>query len=215
MSGLQHLETLARGDRPENGGLLGTAKLSWSRVDRLSEEDILAVFAHDPFNVGKVALMIETETGAAIVSDSTALLADLYGGRIGRVWRIGDEVEEEHEPVLHVAFDTDMDQGRSAAVHFRPEDHPDLSAHWREKVLGQIEELIADQRRAGALRTRAFVIRAWGNEAGAVALVSLFSLSSTSQRSANMAYAVVASDCDGRKFAVIAKTSAGDWTPRL
>ncbi|MEE4200916.1 hypothetical protein [Erythrobacter sp.] len=215
MSGLANLETLARGNRPENAGLLGTAKLSWSRVDRLSEEDILAVFARHPFDADENALKIETEMGAAIVSDRGALIADLYGGRIGRLWRIGDEREEEREPVLHVAFDTDMDQGRTTSVHFRPEDHPELPPERHEMILGLVQELVDEQRKAGALRVRAFVVRAFGEGRGAAALVSLFSLSSTGQRSANMDYAVVASDTHERKFAVVAKGGSGDWTPRL
>lgn len=215
MSALGHLEALANGDRPQDAGLLGTAKLSWASLDRLSEEDILSLFASHPFPIDDSAMRIETEGGAALVGSGAALLADLYDGRIGRIWRVGDEVDEAEEPVLHVAFDTDMEQGRSTALRYRWEDHPDLPESWWEPLLAASEAVIDEKRRSSALRSRGYIVRAFGDSESAAALLWVFTLSNESKRVASMQYCIVGLGINSETRVVQSRSKTGNWTPRL
>lgn len=215
MSGLTHLEKLAEGSRPADAGLLGTAKLSWSRVDRMSEEDIISSFAAHPFAIDEGSLLVETAQGAAIIGSDAALLADLYNGRIGRLWRVGDEIEYPEEPVLSVAFDTDMEQGRHTSIRYRWEDHPELPKKWHKRLIGECEAMIDARRRSNALRARGFIVRAFGRERTAAALLSVFVLSGDGERSASSSYCVIGIDESGESRIVNARGQTGRWTPRL
>ena len=215
MNAMTHLETLARGQRPENAGLLGTAKMTWSRLDRLSEEDILANFAAHPFDIDQDAQRILVPSGAAIVCDDRALIADLYDGRIGRLWRVGDKSNPPAEAAVHVAFDADMRQERGEVLRFRQEDHPDLPDSAVSGLLEACHVLIEKRRSAGALRVRGFIVRAFGTIEESVALLALFSLDDAQQRSATFDYAVVARTSSGDTKIVEDPEQPGMWTPRL
>ena len=215
MNAMTHLETLARGQRPENAGLLGTAKMTWSRLDRLSEEDILATFATHPFDIDENAQRILVPTGAAIICEDRAMVADLYNERIGRLWRLGDRSNPPAESAVHVAFDADMRQERGQVLRFRREDHPDLPDSAVDGLLEVCHELIEKRRSAGALRVRGFIVRAFGTIEESVALLAVFSLDDAQERSATFDYAVVARTSSGDTKTVEDPEQPGTWTPRL
>jgi hypothetical protein len=117
-------------------------------------------------------------------------VADLYEGRIGRMWRVGGHQEASPEQAIDVAFDADMSQQRGD-LSFRSEDHPDLDPAASERLLVAGRSLIEQVRREGKLRVRGFVVRAFGSPQASAALLSLFTLGNETQRSASFSYAVI------------------------
>jgi hypothetical protein len=181
---------LAQGARPAEDGLLGNARCAWGQGELLSEESVIAGFAAHPFDVEGELFRVETPQGAAIIGHDRALIADLYGGRIGRLWRVGGDHEASPEQAIDVAFDADMSQQRGD-LSFRSEDHPDLDRVAAERLLAAGRGLIEQVRREGKLRVRGFVVRAFGSARSSAALLSLFTLGNETQRSASFSYAVI------------------------
>lgn len=214
MSGLAHLRALAGGKRPADDGLLGNARCGWGRGELPSEEAILAAFTAQPFDLEGDMLAVETPLGAALIGDDRVLVADLYGGRIGRLWRVGD-VTAPAEPVVDVAFDADMRQERGD-VSFRQEDHPDLDAAATDRLLAAARHLVDSIRTKGKLRVRGFVVRAFGDTHASAALLSLYTLGNEASRSASFSSAVigVGSDPGDERF-VIDRPQSRAWTSRL
>lgn len=215
MSGLDHLRALVQGTRPLDDGLLGNARFSWGQSNLISEEAILASFAEHPFNLEGNILAVETSSGAVLMAGDSAVVADLYGGRIGRLWRIGGEIEQPSEKAIDVAFDADMRQERGA-VSFRAEDHPALDPSAADRLLSAADDLIEKMRREGNLRVRGFFVRAFSETQSSAALLSLFTLDNKSSRSASFGYAVIGNIGNGDEVHVVRDQSEPrGWTPRL
>ena len=214
MSGLDHLRALIQGTRPIDDGLLGNARFSWGRSELMSEEAILASFAEHPFDLEGDILSVETPSGAVLMAGDCAVVADLYAGRIGRLWRIGGEIEQLSEEAIDVAFDADMRQERGA-LFFRAEDHPTLDPGAAGRLLFSAEDLIEKMRRDGNLRVRGFFVRAFGDTQSSAALLSLFTLDNKSSRSASFRYAVIGIGNEGDEVCVARDQSRPQgWTPR-
>jgi len=215
MTGLDNLRAIAQGRRPDHDGLLGSARFAWGQSELLGEEAIIASFGAHPFDLSHELLSIETPTGACLIGENHAIVADLYDGRIGRLWRVGEELEEDPEAAIDVAFDTDLRQERGA-LNFRAEDHPDLHSAAAENLLLAAADLVEKVRIGGKLRVRAFVLRAFGSPDSSAALISLFTLDNETTRSASFAYAVVGTSSNAQKPIIIYQpTQARSWTPRL
>ena len=215
MSGLDNLRSLAQGKRPSNDGLLGNARCAWGRGELLSEESVLAGFAARPFALEGELLGVETPQGAALIGDDRALVADLYNGRIGRMWRVGGGLEVSPEQAIDVAFDADMSQQRGD-LNFRSEDHPNLDPAAAERLLAAGRDLIEQVRSEGKLRVRGFVLRAFGDSQASAALLSLFTLGNETQRSAAFSYAVVGIGPNASDIRTVRDQSQPrSWTPRF
>jgi hypothetical protein len=213
VSGAVHLAAVAQGRRPEDDGLLGNTRCAWGRDQLLSEESILAAFRSRPAPLGDAPLCIETAMGVALIGRDGALVADLYDGRIGRMWRVDDLGDATPEPAIDVAFDPDMRQERGC-LHFRAEDHPTLDADAVEPLLAAARDLIERRQADGALRVRGFVVRAFGGAGRCAALLSLHTLGNETSRSAGFGHAVVALGSDGPRE-VIEPRRPRAWTPRF
>jgi hypothetical protein len=214
MSVLDHLRALGRGDRPSDDGLLGVTRCAWGNGEVIGEEAILAAFCARPF-AGEGALAIETAQGAALVGEDGALVADIYHGRIGRLWRTGPGIAAPVEPAVDVAFDPDMHQLRGG-LYFRAEDHPELDPSSAERVRSAGEAHLDAVRRTGKLRVRGYVVRAFASPVGAAALIAVHSLGNETQRSADLSYAVVGLGAgDEKARAVSGEEQPREWTPRL
>lgn len=215
MSAVDHLRAVTRGDRPADDGLLGNTRCAWGRGEILSEEAILAGFRAQPFATEDDLLSVETSQGAALIGESDALVADVYGGRIGRLWRVGSGVALPDEPALDVAFDPDLRQERGD-VYFRSEDHPELDPAAAERLLAAAREHLEGLKREGKLRARAFLVRAFGTAEASAALLSVYALGNETSRSASFSYAIVgAGSSDGAIRVVSQKSQPRPWTPRL
>jgi hypothetical protein len=215
VSGLDNLRALAQGRRPPGDGLLGNARCAWGRDELLSEEAILAAFAALPFDLEEELLSVETAQGAALIGEKRALVADLYGGRIGRLWRVGLEDGDAPEPGIDVAFDVDLSQERGE-LSFRAEDHLELDPAAAERLLTASRGLIEQVRGEGKLRVRGFVIRAFGGPQASAALMSLFTLGNETRRSASFSYAAIGIGSDIEEVqTVYERSQPRDWTPRF
>ena len=214
MTGLDHLKILAQGTRPQNDGLLGNTSFTWGNQTSLGEESILATFTASPFAVEDGMLAVETPMAAALIGANSALVADLYGGRIGRLWRVGGEMTSDAGQAVDVAFDTDMRQERGH-LHFRAEDHPGLAPQACDKLLAASAAVIDQIRQNGNLRARGFILRAFGDAHVSTALMSIFTLGNQSRRSASFDYAVIGIQPDGEARSICGRSNPREWTPRL
>ena len=215
MTAIAQLQALASGARPANDALLGNARCEWRGVETLGEEALLAMFARQPFQPGGDVLTVETGHGGVWIGASEALVADLYDGRIGRLWRLGPGDAGEPERSVDLAFDPDMHQSRGA-LFFCREDHPTLE----DDAVGPLRDALGDAiegaRAAGALRVRGFAIRALGDGNAAAALLALYSLGDGAVRESRLAYAAVAI-ARGRAAPIIVYDAPPPraWSPRL
>jgi hypothetical protein len=214
MSGLDHLRSLAQGRRPVDDGLLGNVRCAWGGTEILSGEAVLAAFAAQPFSLEGALHEVETAEGAALIGPDGALYADLYEGRIGRLWRIGGTPAFPPEPAVDVAFDVDMRQERGD-LSFRAEDHPSLDPAAAEPLLGGAREMIEEFRLQGKLRVRGFVIRACGGAHASAVLIALYTLGNEISRTASFSFAVLGVGRGGEIAKAIDPARLRAWTPRL
>jgi hypothetical protein len=214
MSALEHLRTLAGGDRPENDGLLGNARCAWGRGEFIGEEGVLGAFCANPFAPDEDVLIVETEQGAALVGKDDALMADLYNGRIGRLWRVGRGIVFATQQMVDVAFDPDMGHERGD-VYFRAEDHPELSVELGQRLLAAARAHVDGVRRGSGLRVRAFVVRAFESGDTAAGLIAVYKLSNEAARSAGFSYVVISLSGSADARVVSEEKVEREWTPRL
>lgn len=214
MSALEHLRSVAGGEAPADDGLLGNARCAWGRGEILGEEAILAAFCAKPYALESV-LAVETAQSTALISNNDAMVADIYDGRIGRLWRVGHDIASAPEPAVDVPFDSDLRQIRGD-VYFRAEDHPELDHAASERILSAARTHVEQVRKSGGLRVRAFVVRAFGTSEASAAVLSVYAMSNEPSRTAAFSYAIVGLGAgDVEPQIVSEQTAPRDWTPRL
>lgn len=203
------LRRLAGGERP-NDQLLGGCRMMWAGAEAFGEEAILELFRAAPLDCASCAA-VETESGAALVGQDAALVADMYDRRIGRIWRIGAGAPTA-EPAVSVAFDPDLRQERGG-VYMRAGDLPELAEAAHASVLGAGEALLAQQN-PPLHRARAFVIRGFGDATCGAALFGTHYMTGGDVRKAGFAHAVALIDCGDIRL-VRDPVPDRPWTPRL
>jgi hypothetical protein len=215
MSALAHLRALAGGILPAEDGILGNARFAWGRSDTVGDEAILASFSAHPFELQSDLLEVTTPQGAALIGRSGAMVADVYDGRIGRLWRIGGEPTQAAEPAIDVAFDPDMHQQRGD-VSFRLEDHPGLDSAAVDGLLAASRELIERVRGEGKLRARGFLVRAFGDATASAALLSIYALGNETTRTAGFSFAVIGAGSGSEAVHIVREQhQSRPWMPRL
>jgi hypothetical protein len=164
MTMLSILRAIAAGDTDQ---VLGPTRLAVGGHELFGIEAVADAFRRDPLELGDddtPPLFAESARQAAVLHGGQAMFADLYDGRIGRLWRVGAAPSSPPEPRVAVAFDPDLRQARGDLL-FDPADHPGLDADAHGIVRAAALALLT----APAWRARAFAIRAFGDaEAGAV-----------------------------------------------
>ena len=213
MSIAETFAALCAGRRPAGDGLLGNARLEWGRGEAYGEEAVLESFRASPVDPGQ-GVLLAGATAAAWVGADGALFADLYDGRIGRLWRLGMGETPAPEPAVAVAFDADLRQVRGD-VSFRAEDHPDLAATARDAVTMAGEALLRVDHAPALHRARAFVVRAFSVGEATVALYAIHRLTGEAPRRAGFGYALALIEPDAAPRPVIDPWSPSEWTPRL
>ncbi|MEM7729753.1 MAG: hypothetical protein AAF311_10825 [Pseudomonadota bacterium] len=216
MTALENLSSLAEGHRPENDGLLGSARYQCNGVEHVGEEEILADFRQHPFALDGVGLDLSVTRSAALIAEDRALFADLHGGRIMRAWRVGGGHSPSRDllPRVDVAFDNDLHQSRREWLAFRNEDHPDLSPALAQPLLDLGDALLSDLRKE-VLRTRGFVVRAFSDGDRAAALLSVSILARDPERRPSSRFAVIGLSGGSKAYSVIDPVAESDWSPRL
>ena len=204
------LEHIASGRYDE--ALLGNCRLEWAGSEAYGVEAIGELFRGAPLSLND-GRWIEASTSVAWVGTDTALIADLYDSRIGRLWRIGAGSVPDPEPAVAVAFDPDLRQERGNVL-FRIEDHPELDACAASAIETAGAALLERSLAETIHRSRAFVVRAFGGEGGGIALFALHRLGGGAVRTAGFGHAVARIDGEGCHL-VIDPMNPAPWVPRL
>ncbi len=190
MSALEMLAELARGAAIPRGTLLQNCRLSAFGADYYGEEDIAELFRGAP--LGRDAPeMLRTPGHAALIWPDQALVADLSGDHIARLWRLGSGEPAEREPAVAVPFDPDMAQ-HPAAVLFDPGDHQDLAEPTTERVRLAGERLTSEWTLPSGeppSRVRPIVIRAFSQGERTAVLFAVHVLGGAPQRRAGFVHA--------------------------
>ncbi|WP_185965066.1 hypothetical protein [Glacieibacterium frigidum] len=151
--------------------VLGACRLESGGVDAFGSEAVIDAFRRAPLSLDG-ATLIESARGAALLTESEAVFADLYGDQIGRLWRVGQADPGTPEPAVAVAFDPDLAQAR-ASVLFAASDHPGLAPDGVPRVEAASRSIIDDP---AQFRARAFVVRAFGDAQSGAALYAVHGL---------------------------------------
>lgn len=164
------LRRLAQGQ--STPALLHTCRLEAFGTSFQGEEAVLQALRQQGDDLAKADVLVGARH-AVLLGEGVALIADLFDGRIGRLWRIGPAIATPAETGIAVAFDPDLTQARGG-LFMRAEDHPELPPDALPQVQASAETLIARESRA--LRTRLFLIRAFAADGQTVALFARYRL---------------------------------------
>ncbi len=213
MSAAETLRTLAAGKRPTSG-LLHTARLEAFGAEVYGEEAIVESFRYAPFELSNAAIAVEASGHVAIFDGDTALIADLSGENIARIWRLGAGAAVSGEPGVSVAFDPDLAQARGA-VFVAATDHPVLAAEALEWVERTGRAVVCDD--PNPYRARAFALRAFGTMEQGAALFAVYRLVGEPKRSSG--FSLAAAHWSSGDFQIV-RDAAGEsavieraWTP--
>lgn len=225
MSGLQALRSIARGERP-SGKLLPPGRLGAFGSTFYGEEAIVHSFRQAPVDISEHATVVERDGHLAVFDGETVLIADLCGGALSRLWRLGPGEPVQAEPALGVPFDPDLRQSRGDLA-MRAEDHLELS----NEAIPQVEKIGRSLARAGSadggptpFRSRSFLIRAFSQGSNNVALFAVHTLGPATVRTAGFLYAAALINMEENELATqrVVRDSAGEaaldqlaWRPRV
>ena len=225
MSALPALRSIARGERP-NGEVLPPCRLEAFGSVCYGEEAIVQSFRQAPLELSEDAAAVEIPGHLAIFDGDTALIADLSGDAIARLWRLGIGDPGETERALDVPFDADLTQSR-ADLAIRAEDHPALPP----EAVPLVEDLgrslsrgWSAQEGPSPYRARSFLVRAFAQGSRGVALFAVYRLGPASVRTAGFSYAAVLFEMQAgklgshqviRDLAGEAAIDARPWRPRF
>jgi hypothetical protein len=188
VTALQTLRALASA-APSFTGILGACRLESGNVDAFGIEAVTDAFRSAPMADAETALAIEAPGHLAIFGEHEAIIADLYGDNIGRLWRMGQVDAGVPEPAVSVAFDTDLKQAR-ADVFASAAEHPALSPDAIERVMTLGRTLVHDTSvEFATFRARAFALRAFGSQAHGCVLFAVHSLAPNPTRTPHLGFA--------------------------
>ena len=188
MSALDTLKALIGGATVPSG-ILGACRLESGNVDAFGTEAVASAFRRAPITGTENCVVLAASGQLALFGEREAVVADLFGENIGRLWRIGQSAPGMPEPAVGVAFDTDLRQQR-AAVFVSAAEHPalDPAAIVRIKALGKALVDDASPEHA-AFRVRAFALRAFGDAAQGCVLFAIHALAAQPVRTPSLSFA--------------------------
>lgn len=174
------LLALACGNGLESGLLHGCRFSGFGR-EAYGVDAIVESFRRDPMALSAASESIEAAGHLAVFGTDAALIADVHGGGIARLWRIGAGPPSWPEPHIDVPFDPCLAQA-GGDVAFATSDHPALTPEAGARVLAIGRSIMHD--RAAASRVCVFVIRAFGDGDVGAALFAVHRLGSEPVRTA-------------------------------
>ena len=188
------------GGRPEAAKMLLGSVRTWAYGgEAFGGAMTCEVFARQPSQFSATPHVVQTDRGMALFDaadgdGSLAIFADLYNGKIGRLWRLGGGTRDATaEAGLFVAADHVMSQIRSD-VAFQCDDHPDLNPDAASSLLRVASET-AHLDRDGendVVEGRAFVVRAFSEGDRAAALFFIEQARGEDKRQRRRFYAAAA-----------------------
>lgn len=190
MSALDTLKTLI-GGATLRSGILGTCRLESGNVDAFGVEAVTGAFRRAPMIDADNCAVVAASGHLALFNESQAIVADLFGENVGRLWRIGQPEPGVPEPAVGVPFDPDLQQIR-ADVFVSASEHPALDPEALGRVSALGRALAEDTgSHGGAFRARAFALRAFGDAAQGCALFAIHALAGQPVRTPSLAFAAV------------------------
>ena len=225
MSALQAIRSVARGERP-SGELLPPCRMEAFGSEFYGEEAIVHRFRRSPFLISDQTTLVQAEGHFAAFDGDTALFADVSGGNVARLWRLGPSPLVEAEPALDVPFDPDLSQSRGD-VALRAEDHPALSPEafpHVEQIGRELSRSSSEEQGPVRYRVRALVIRAFTEDNVGAALFSLYHVGHSAVRTTGFSYAAALFRLDENELTTcrIVTDAAGrsavdarPWRPRV
>lgn len=190
MSVIEALRVLAAGNPVPGGTLLQTCRLSALGADFYGEEDVIELFRRAPLGSDPPEA-VSAAGHAALLWPDKALVADISGQHVARLWRLGPGEPALREPALAVPFDPDMAENPQA-VQFEPGDHPSLDTPFAEAVRNAGERLSREWTLPDGTppsRARPFAIRAFSDADRTVALFAVHVLGGRGERHAGFVHA--------------------------
>jgi hypothetical protein len=213
------LRALAAGEAADPGLLLQTARAHAFGVPHYGREEIVQAFRRRPI-VGEPQ-WIEAEGHAALLWDDRALIADVAGPHVARLWRIGPDAALPREPSVGVPFDPDLAQV-AGDDPFVAADHGLVSdAHGRSLSVAMhaLGSNWRDIEGVPAARVRSFCLRAFGSGASALGLLAVHLLEHGSARAAGYVHVAIAVGAAGSRLirdgADEELLGTAPWRPRL
>lgn len=190
MTALDTLRALMCGATVQDG-ILGACRLESGNVESFGVEAVIGAFRRSPVKDVENCAVVAAPGHLALFNGSEAVVADLFGKNVGRLWRIGQPEPGVPEPAVGVPFDTDLQQIR-ANVFFSAHEHPalDPAAVGRVAALGRALTEDPDPHQ-NAFRARAFALRAFGDAAQGCALFAIQALAAQPIRTPRLAFAAV------------------------
>jgi hypothetical protein len=215
MSASETLRMLAAGERP-GAGLLHIVRLEAFGVESYGEEAVVEVFSRHPLKFSDELVIAEAPGHIAAFDGANALIGDLYGNNISRLWRLGGGQPFEAEAGISVVFDPDLAQARGD-VFFTASDHPALATDAADRAIDAGRAITRDSDKR--YRSRAFTVRAFGTATEGIALFAVYRLSGAPVRTSGFAMAAAHWTPDGlhifRDFAGEQGVAERAWTPRI
>ncbi len=210
-------ETLTRlraGERPASG-LLHSCRLHAFGSEAYGEEAVVERFRTMPYDENNEQFSVSTPRHAALFAGAVAIVADLAGDNLARVWRLGPGAPVLPEAGISVTFDPDLSQARGDSF-LCVSDHPELADNVAARVVAIGRDLV---RSDPSVRARAFAIRAFGSAQKGAALFAMHHLSSNAIRAAGFFHIAVRWENNDlvtvRDTAGEAAVAATPWTPRI
>jgi len=207
------LQAVANGLRPHDDGLIASCRFDWGGGETIGEEAILEAMSARPLLGVADALLIQSPTGAALIGTDDALFADIYDGRIGRLWRVGVASGLGAEPAVDVAFDPDLNQSRGD-IMFNAGDHPGLNSAQAATVVKAAHDLLARAHSVPLFRARVFVIRVVAAGPDMAILAAVHRMSGGAVRTGGFGFGVAAI-CPDKAIWMLDPMPSRPWTTRL
>ena len=190
MKALKTLGLLISGATVRNG-ILGTCRLESGNVDAFGTEAVTGAFRRAQMDNSGNCAMVAAPGHLALFNETEAVVADLFGEYVGRLWRIGQPEPGVPEPAVGVPFDTDLQQIR-ADVFVSASDHPALDPQAIGRVVALGRALTEDKNSDdAAFRNRVFALRAFGDTSQGCALFAVHALAAQPVRTPRLTMAAV------------------------
>ena len=101
------LRDIAAGRAPSDGALLQNCRLEGFGTRAFGREPILDLFRRAPIDLSEAPGALESPHAILAMQDDKAIVADLYDGRVTRLWVLGVEVLDAPEAAVSVPHDLD------------------------------------------------------------------------------------------------------------
>ena len=225
---LPRLRRLVAGDPSGSADLLHTCRMHAFGAEVIGNRSVAEALRRAPFRLGAQPHVVETAASFAVLDATAAghplaFFADLYDGRIGRLWRVGPHFGQRiaRDPGISVAFDPRLSQ-MAEPVALRAEDHPGLESTAVAPLTTALRQLAhagVDSASGSAARRTVFVLRACSQGTHCAALVSLHELTTDESRTSAFRFAAVFLQYAGGEVVHIVTalddTVVAPWSPRI